>query len=66
KHTADWRPPGAGRWYARLLGRDQAQKVVDSADALRDEYRRGRVEAEETPPETRAIEHRVVEEEDDK
>jgi len=53
----------AGRWFARMLGRDTIEKLSDSAKALRDEFERGREEAKD--PEPKKVPHRVVEEEEE-
>jgi len=48
----------AGRWFARLLGRRNVDRLADSARALKQEYEKGRSEAEGEPP--RTVPHRVV------
>ena len=58
KNKPDSTASRAGRWLARLLGRDNVQKLQDSVRALKSEYEAGKHETEEPPP--RSVPHRVV------
>ena len=48
----------AGRWFARLIGRGNVEKLAESARALKQEFDNGKRDAEDEPP--RTIPHRVV------
>ena len=49
---------GFGRLLEKLLGRDRAGRLAESADVLRREFEAGKHESEEPPP--RSIPHREV------
>jgi len=63
RSTARRAGKGFGRLLEKLLGRDGAAKLVDSADALREEFEEGKREHEDRPP--RAIPHRDLDSEPD-